>query len=220
MKGTSHIITGVVTGIQVSHYMPTNPALTIGIVTLGSLIVDIDEKHSMINRILFPGDTRTRNIIKWIIGGILLAVGGSFHSLAFLQYIGAIILLSTVSSAIQVRLNLFKGIEIREYHRTLFHDPLIGSFLLTCPLYFLKIPNNIFVPFIIGIILHYLMDCFTIYGIPLILLNKRLRMPIIHYDSRNLFAEYLIVGLYSIVALSVKYPGLMEMVLNYTKSVN
>lgn len=191
MKGLSHSIIGATTGIVLSSKLGTDPLMTVGFTILGSIIVDIDEKHSTINKLLFPVPVAMRNIIKGAIG-----IGLFLTSQALLKYLGIILILSIVSGKLELRFNFLQGVHARVYHRTMFHDPIIGLGLLVIPLYMVSIPQQYLIAYTIGLATHYLADSFNEYGLPLYLLNgKKLRFPL-SYSSTNFVAEYLIVTTY------------------------
>lgn len=209
MKGTSHAVLGFTTGIVLSEILGADPRAIIPITTVASLIPDIDEENSIINQMIIPMKTKYRNHLKVALGLGLLGVGYMFLSSILLQYIGAIIVLSTISSKVEYRFSLFGGLQRREYHRTLFHHPLIGGLILIAPINMLDIPTDYKIAFMVGIIeCHYLMDTFTTYGLPFYPIQRTLRMPI-HYDSRNSTAEFFVVTAYVAIMLIIRYPQII-----------
>ncbi|MBO8160692.1 MAG: metal-dependent hydrolase [Thermosipho sp. (in: Bacteria)] len=190
MKGTSHLVVGAATGIVLSQHVNINPLVTVGLTTLGAIMPDLDEKHSAINKILFPVSIKKKNILKGLVGAVLLLVQ---HPLAI--YIGAIIILSMISSKIEYRFSILKGFYQVKHHRTIFHDPLIGSVIFLVPLLLLKISKIYILIYLLGLITHYIADSFTNYGLPLYILGRKLRMPLT-YSSNNMAVEYILVGSY------------------------
>lgn len=219
MRGKSHLIAGIATGIVISEHLNINPLITIGLSTLGSVIVDIDEQSSTINKVLFPFvKQKDRNKIKAIVGAAMVLQSFS----VLVRYFGVLILLSIVSSKVQYKFSIFKGFYKREYHRTYFHDPIIGTILFVIPFYIMDIPNEYKIAFIVGVMLgHYLMDMFTHYGLPLYILkvfgiHKPLRIPLVHFDSRNKVAENIVVISYAGLMILIRFPFLIE----YIKNLN
>ncbi len=207
MKGITHLTIGCVAGLVISRTLQTDTFVTAAICGLGSIIVDIDARSSLINRIVFRGSSDTRNIIKLITGGLLffsslytpytpyfLQVVSKQHN-GFLGYLGVLILLSIISTKVSYKISFLGGIRKLECHRTLFHDPSLGIIIFCIIPYFIfKVgTTHTFLPFFVGVFLHYLADSFTAYGLPFYLTGTRLRMPI-HYASSNVFVEYIISG--------------------------
>ncbi|WP_160198048.1 metal-dependent hydrolase [Senegalia massiliensis] len=212
MKGTSHAIIGATTGYVLSGIIGSDLITTIGITTIGSIIVDIDEEHSTINKLLFPVGVKYRNYLKILIGLIMLLVPNTLC-----KYLGAIITLSAISSKVVYQFSLFGGFQKREYHRTIFHNPIIGGLILILPLYMLDVSYNYRIAFIVGIYIgHYLMDSFTTYGLPLFPLKRCIRMPI-YFSSRNNIAEKFVVVSFIGVAIAFTNPHLIESVINFIK---
>lgn len=220
MKGINHLIVGATTGVVISDKFNTNPIITIGLAALGSIIVDIDAEHSLINKVFFRSITdklnrllRFKRNTKLSVNQIKLVIGLAmlFISNLMVKYLGVLILLSLFSAKVRYKFSLLRGLEKYKYHRTIFHDPIIGTILFTVPLYLLNIPNQYKYPFLIGIILgHYLMDMFTEYGLPIYLLGiKHFRIPIIHFNSSNWIAEMLVTICYIGIVLLVKYPNII-----------
>lgn len=185
------MIVGAVTGVALSQNLNIPLTTAVGFATLGSIIVDIDEEHSLINKTITLGITRYRNIVKGIIGTAMLA-----YPMTLLRYIGALLLLSIISNKYELRFSIWSGPEIRQYHRTIFHDPIIGIALFIIPILILRLPKTFILPYMIGVILHYIFDSFTAYGLPLILFKgKTIRMPI-YYHSKNYIIEAVILCCY------------------------
>lgn len=202
MKETSHMLAGVATGILISEKFNINPMFSIGLSVIGSVIVDIDTKKSFVNKLLFPVKAQHRNILKTFISIILMLVPNNF-----VKYLGGILLLSVFSSKVEYRITLFGGVQKREYHRTLFHDPFIGCTIFIIPLLILKIPYTYIIPYLSGLLFgHYLMDSFTRYGLPSYVIRRRkpIRMPL-HYNSKNKLAELIIVTIYITFTISIAY---------------
>jgi membrane-bound metal-dependent hydrolase YbcI (DUF457 family) len=211
MKGMSHAVVGFTTGVLLAEMLGADPKAIVSITTIASLIPDIDEENSMINQILIPIKTKHRNPLKVALGLGMLAVGYMFLHSILLEYLGAIIVLSTISSKVEYRFSLFDGLQKREYHRTLFHHPLIGGVIFIAPINVLEIPSDYKIAFMVGIVVcHYFMDTFTTYGLPFYPFKRVLRMPI-HFDSRNSFAEFLVVTSYVAIMLIARYPQLIGM---------
>lgn len=214
MQGITHLAIGCVAGSLMSSVMHTDPILTEVICGLGSLVVDIDARSSLINKFIFKGDAKTRNLTKLLVGILLifsykLQVEGISTYKNFFLYLGVLIILSIMSTKVSYRFSLLGGIQKVERHRTIFHDPAIGI-LLFCviPFFVFKIGNiHIFIPFLVGVLLHYIADSFTAYGLPFYLTNSRLRMPI-HYDSKNLIAEYIIASIILFALLTIQNCGI------------
>ena len=158
---------------------------------------------------LIPIKTKNRNHLKVFLGLSILGIGYMFLKSILIQYLGAIIVLSTLSSKVTYRFNLFDGLQKREEHRTLFHHPIIGGLIFIAPILSLDIPKDYKIAFMVGILVgHYLMDTFTTYGLPFYPFKRTLRMPI-HFDSRNSLAEFLIVSVYLGFLALVKYPEIV-----------
>ena len=205
MRGTSHILIGAATGFALANQLDYNITTTIGLTVLGSIIIDIDTKNSTINKILFPVKSKHRNIMKGAVGGGFLLLSN-----IFLKYIGALILLSIISEKVVYKFSFFKGIQKYEYHRTIFHDPIIGTIIFLLPLLIIKVPLEITIPFITGIGLHYLADSFTSYGLPFYLLGGKIKRMPISYNSQNLIAEYIIVAGFVLTIIAVSDFGLFN----------
>jgi hypothetical protein len=199
MKGSSHAVAGAVTGIAISTTMHLNPITTIGMTLLGALIVDIDEEHSKINKILFPVAKENRWLVKALVGAAMIA-----SQINSLQFIGIILLLSLVSARVKYKFSLWNGFQEFKYHRTFFHDPIIGGLLLTAPLYALGLSQALIIPYVVGVLSHYVLDLCTAYGLPLYLLGgKRLRFPIINYHSGNNLMEYGLLACYCVAVFTI-----------------
>lgn len=210
MKGISHMVVGVATGMVLAELIGADPMKIVPLTTVGSLIPDIDKENSMINKAIVPFSTKQRNLIKTLLGIALIVVGLKGINSAMLQYLGVLVILSTISSKVEYRFSLFGGFSKREYHRTLFHDPIIGGIIFALPISILNIDIDYKIAFMAGVIFgHYLMDSFTTYGLPLYLFKKIIRMPI-HYNSRNNIIETLIVAMYIAVITFIGYPQIME----------
>lgn len=207
LKAISHAIVGAATGFILSEFTGSEIWATIGITVLASLIPDIDEEHSTINKILFPVKVKRKNYLKIGIG-----IGMMLINSTILRYLGVIILLSTISAKVEYRFSLFRGFEKLKYHRTLFHHPLFGGIIFIAPLIILNIPSYYKVAFIVGLIVgHYLMDSFTTYGLPLYPFRyKPLRMPI-HFNSSNRLAEVLVISIYVAITLIPNHPQLISL---------
>lgn len=212
MKGISHAVIGATLGYYLSQVNNMNPIETVAITTISSLIVDIDEKNSTINKILFPCKAEYRNQLKITVGLLSLFIPNSI-----VKYIGLILILSSVSSFLQLKFSPLTGVEIHEYHRTYFHNPIIGSILFMTPLYFIGLSNEQTVAFILGLIIaHYIPDSFTRYGIPLTpFTNRNIRMPFT-YRSGNIVAEIasifiIIIGI-SIIFSSPYFQNFSEII--------
>lgn len=188
MTGISHAVAGITAGVIISDKFNINPIIGIGACTLGSIIVDIDAKHSLINKILIPLMRKYTNIIK-----IILGVGLQFTKIPMLMYLGCILILSSISAKLQLNVSLFGGLSIDEYHRTIFHSPELGLLLLGAPLLFYKINLVFTIPYIAGLLLHYFMDSCTDGGLYFIIFRIFIRMPI-HFKSGNKIIEFAVVA--------------------------
>lgn len=200
MRGTSHLVIGATTGLILSQSLEIgqgiNPLIVAGLAIIGSITPDLDAKKSIINRALFPVKSSYRNTLKTIIGLILVLIPETI-----VRYLGAIILLSVVSNKVEYRFNLFSGFKRIEMHRTLFHDPILGTLLFIIPLKALGVEQAYTLAFMIGVISHYIADMFNTYGLPLYLLGgKRIRMPFC-YNINNKYIEYVLVSSYVLIAL-------------------
>jgi hypothetical protein len=214
MKGASHTIVGLTTGVALTKVLEADPTSVIAITTIASLLPDIDEENSMINQLLIPIRMKHRNPIKVAMGLALIAIGYIFFQSVLMQFIGAIIVLSTLSAKIEYRFSLSEGFNKRTYHRTLFHHPLIGGLLFTVPLIAMDIHDDYKTSFLVGIVVcHYLMDSFTTYGLPFYPFKRVLRMPI-HYHSRNTVAEIMVITVYITLVITATYPGLITVIMN------
>ncbi len=214
MKGISHAVVGLTTGAALAKVLEAEPTTIIAITTLASLLPDIDEENSMVNKLLVPIRLKHKNPIKAAMGSALFVIGRIIYQSAFLQFLGAIIVLSTLSAKIEYRFSLSEGFNKRAYHRTLFHHPLIGGLLFTVPLIAMDIHDNYKTAFLVGIVVcHYLMDSFTTYGLPFYPFKRVLRMPI-HYHSRNTVAEIMVITVYITLVITATYPGLITVIMN------
>lgn len=208
MEGQSHAIAGIATGVAVMSAFQISPEIAIGTCLLGAMIVDIDAEHSKINKWLFPVNVKYRLMLKLFIGAILLVLPMEFG-----KYIGAILILSIISCKVSYKFSIWNGIQEFKFHRTIFHDPIIGGLILAAPLYMLNLSEAWTVPYICGLASHYILDMFTAYGLPLYLFKgKKLRFPI-HYKSGNNLMEYGILGLYVLVVLGVSIKPLGKVLL-------
>lgn len=211
MKGLSHAVVGIATGVMLAEILGADPKIIIPMTTIGSLLPDIDEENSMINKIIVPIKTKHKNLVKSVLGGLLIVAGNRLFSSTLIQYLGFIMILSTLSKKVEYRFSLFSGITKREYHRTLFHHPLIGGLIFVLPIGILNINSHYKIAFIVGVMIcHYLMDSFTTYGLPFFPFKTSLRMPI-HYNSRNIFVESAIVTIYVLTMMVVSYPQLVNL---------
>jgi len=201
MTGISHATTGITAGIILSEKMNVNPLLSVGLCTLGSLVVDIDAKNSLINTLIFKlikgrGKlagaaayiNKNKNLMKIVAGGLMQL---SMNPVA--KYIGFILILSSICNKFEVKFSLFGGVQVNQYHRTIFHDPVLGPLLLAAPLFMVDMSNTLRFVFIVGLALHYLLDSFTDGGLYSIVLRKFFRMPI-HFKSGNKAAELILVS--------------------------
>lgn len=217
MRGITHAAVGVSLGFMVSQHFDVNPLLSVVTCTVGALVTDIDEKHSMINKVI-PGGPRVKNVVKIVLGILLftqmffelllypfqfyflLKLTGLQSFILFLKgmllfkVIGLILILSAVCSKIEYRFTLFGGLKKRVYHRTIFHDPLIGGMMLTLPLLlFIKDAGvAVLVSYDVGVFSHYILDSFTEYGLPFYLTGGRIRMPI-YFRSGNKIVEFIVL---------------------------
>jgi membrane-bound metal-dependent hydrolase YbcI (DUF457 family) len=208
MKGESHAIAGIATGVAVISAFQISPVIAIGTSLLGAMIVDIDAENSKINKWLFPVNIKYRLMLKLFIGASLLVLPMDFG-----KYIGAILILSIVSCKVSYKFSIWNGIQEFKYHRTIFHNPLIGGLILVAPLYILNLSEAWIVPYICGLASHYILDMFTAYGLPLyIFKGKKLRFPI-NYKSGNNFMEYGILGLYVLVVLGISIKPFGKVIL-------
>lgn len=209
MKGKSHAIAGAATGVAVMSYFQVNAVVAISTSILGAMIVDIDEEHSTINKWLFPVSMKYRLIFKLLIGAILIALPFDFS-----KYIGGIFILSILSCKVRYRLSIFEGIKEQKFHRTIFHDPIIGGLLFVIPMYMLKLSESWTLPYIYGLASHYILDMFTDYGLPLYLSKgRRLRFPMT-YRSGNNSAEYIILCTYILVVLGLSTKSFGEILVS------
>lgn len=198
MKGQSHAIAGIATGVAVMSAFQVNPVIAIGTSLLGAMIVDIDSENSKINKWLFPVNIKYRTMLKLFIGATLLALPMEFG-----KYIGGILILSILSCKVSYKFSIWNGIQESKFHRTIFHDPIIGGLILAAPLYMLKLPEAWTLPYTCGLASHYILDMFTSYGLPLYLFKgRKIKFPIT-YRSGNDFMEYGILGLYILVVLGI-----------------
>lgn len=198
MKGESHAIAGIATGVAVMSAFQINPVIAIGTSLLGAMIVDIDAENSKVSKWLFPVNIKYRLMLKLFIGATLLAL-----PMEFAKYIGTILILSIVSCKVSYKFSIWNGIQESKFHRTIFHDPLIGGLILAAPLYMLNLTDAWTIPYTCGLASHYILDMFTAYGLPLyIFKGKKIRFPIT-YRSGNDFMEYGILGLYVLVVLGI-----------------
>ncbi|MGE4284894.1 MAG: metal-dependent hydrolase [Clostridia bacterium] len=217
MRGYSHALIGAATGILVSNILKTNYIETTAICTTASVLVDIDENNSLINQILFPINKNKRPILKATLGAamclfltpygsIITKYMGKMIPSLFMQqvigYLGLILILSVVSGKVEYRFSLFKGFEKREYHRTYFHNPIIGIIILAAPLFYLNISSHRIIAYIAGLFTHYLADSFTAYGLPRLSGVKPIRMPI-YYHSDNTIIEMIIVAGYLVLMFTL-----------------
>jgi hypothetical protein len=217
MKALPHAIVGATTGYMFSGILGTDPLKTIAISTFSSLVVDIDKEDSTINKILFLlVPVKYRNSIKAVVGLIMMALGTYIVRNPMMQYLGAIFFISTISTKVEYRFSLFDGLERREFHRTLFHHPIIGAIVFLIPLQILNIPDDYKTAFVAGLMIgHYLMDSFTKYGLPFFPFKKMIRMPI-YYDSYKYPAiEYIIVTAYVMLLTTLKYPQIWDTISNF-----
>ena len=192
MKGQSHAIAGVATGVALTSVIHANPLITVGVALLGAMMPDIDEEHSKINKWLFSVSTGQRNIVKALVGAVLIVT-----PFDILKYVGIILVMSILSCKVNYKFSIWSGFQKFSFHRTIFHDPVLGAILLTAPLYILKLPQQYIIPYILGLGSHYLLDMCTSYGLPLYLLKgKRIRLPIITYKSGNNIMEYGLLAAY------------------------
>ncbi|KZL92810.1 metal-dependent hydrolase [Clostridium magnum] len=201
MKGQSHAIAGVVTGVALTHsmHLNINPIIVVAAALVGAMIPDIDEEHSKINKWLFPVSAKQRNIVKGLAGAILIS-----SPIAVLKYIGIILVMSILSCKVNYKFSIWSGLHMFSYHRTIFHDPILGGLLLTVPLYLLSLPKEYIIPYACGLASHYLLDMCTSNGLALYLLGgKRIRIPLITYKSGNDFMEYGLLAVYVLGVLSV-----------------
>lgn len=206
MKGSSHALAGIVTGIAISATISSNPFITIGLTTFGSLAPDIDEESSMINKILFPVSKNRRGIAKILVGAALL-----ISNKPILKYIGLVLVLSMISARIRYKFSLWNGFQEFKYHRTFFHDPMIGVILLTVPLIGFQLPHEYITPYIIGLASHYFLDMFTAYGLPIYILgNKRVKIPFINYHSGNDFMEYALLTIYILTIVLITNTAMTQ----------
>lgn len=124
MKGQSHAIAGIVTGVALTHsiHLNINPTIVVAAALVGAMMADIDEEHSKINKWLFPVSSKQRNIIKGLAGAILIS-----SPIAVLKYIGIMLVMSILSCKVSYRFSIWSGIQKFSYHRTIFHDPILGG---------------------------------------------------------------------------------------------
>lgn len=196
MKGSSHAIVGLTTGILLTNIITADPKMVISATLVGSIIPDIDEEHSTINKMMFPVKSKYRNILKSIIGIGLFSYGYLFNEM--IQYLGLVLLLSMVSAKISYKLSLFKGFQRIKHHRTMFHNPLLALLIFVFPAYQIGIQSEYLIAFSVGLYLcHYFLDMFNTYGLPLFPIKNQIRMPF-HYNSKNIVVEYLIIGVYMV----------------------
>jgi membrane-bound metal-dependent hydrolase YbcI (DUF457 family) len=196
MKGSSHAVVGLTTGILLTNLISADPKIVISATVVGSIIPDIDEEHSTINKIMFPVKSKYRNILKALIGIGLFSYGYIYNEI--IQYLGLVLLLSMVSAKISYKLSLFKGFQRMKHHRTMFHNPLLALLIFVFPAYQMGIQREYLVAFSVGLYLcHYFMDMFNTYGLPLYPIKRQIRMPL-HYNSKYILVEYLIIGVYMV----------------------
>lgn len=190
MTGKAHLSTGLACGVIAAGLLDYDVMSVVGMCALGSIIVDIDAPNSMINKVI-PGSVKTKNFIKILLGGLLIFQ--KFYVTPIFKYIGVILILSAVCAGVEYRFSLFKGIERRVHHRTIFHDPRLGLLLLIVPLKFLKIANKLVLAYIIGLISHYILDWLTVYGLPLYGTKKRFIRSPVFFKSNNKLIEFIIM---------------------------
>lgn len=201
MTGLSHAAAGITAGLILSEKINADPLISAGLCVLGSLIVDIDSEESLINRLLMPTlsknnrlsyisnyFTKNNNLVKIVIGACMQLASNSL-----LQYVGVILILSSICNKMEVRFSLFGGVQVNRYHRTIFHDPVLGTILLAAPLFLYNLQSFYIIPYMVGIALHYIMDSLTHAGLYSIVLRKFFRMPI-HFNSSNKIAELVLIS--------------------------
>ncbi|MCG8539538.1 MAG: metal-dependent hydrolase [Clostridia bacterium] len=178
MLGYAHLSTGLMaTAIAVGHgALPLDSGTVIGSV-VGSIILDIDESHSMVNKIIFPFNF-LRNILGKLLfyGGLSAASFYSFYQLGFEKgyLLGILFLIITLSG-----------------HREIIHSipGLIGITVLLCLIFkidnTLLLPKSFIISFVFNGILHLLLDLFNKAGVKLFapFSNKTLRYPICAYSN-------------------------------------
>ena len=191
MTGITHLTVGATAGLLLSEKLNINPLIAVAVCGFASIVVDIDEEHSMVNKLL-RASPKHKNLLKIILGVLLI---GSKRMLGFnpvpdamLFYLGIILVLSAICSHVEYRFSFSRGLQKRKYHRTLFHHPLVGFLLLLMPLTTISVPETVKTCYQCGIASHYLLDSFNPNGLPGFPLKKRIRMPIT-FKSGNIIAE-------------------------------
>ena len=206
MKGISHILAGAATGYAVSQTLGFDPVKTIGISIVAGLIVDLDAETSTINKMLFPLKGHLKDLLKIVVGCVLLLM-----PMFVLKYIGIIILISAVGSKLSEIFNIC--------HRGILHDPIVGSILFLLPLHLLSLDKYYCIPFICGLVSHYILDSFTEYGLPLFLIGKQIRMPI-HFQTGNYVVECLLLFLFIGFAIFIVPNFIVEVINNSSIAIN
>lgn len=172
MSGKVHIAAGVAVGVALYYGMDANIYEAVTYAVVGSVLPDIDEEHSTINNWLFGGiPTWIRALVKVLIGAGMFAAIILMPTLLvgyryYVMYAAGVILISGLSS-------LFTKVTFQN-HRSILHDPLLGSIILLAPLFYLFQRDIAFFA-TLGVWSHYLLDALTPEGLPLMLTGKNLR---------------------------------------------
>ncbi|MGB3464987.1 MAG: metal-dependent hydrolase [Cyclobacteriaceae bacterium] len=173
MKGQTHLVIGVATGALIAQVFDVDVYSAIAYTAIGSVIPDIDEEHSTINsRLFYNVPIWARSIFKIVLAyGLVMLLRLWPETFAnyrmHFYYIAGILGISGISS-------IFTKFTFKN-HRSILHDPLIGSTLLLCPL-FILIDINIALFISAGVITHYILDSATPYGLPLFFSKKKLKL--------------------------------------------
>lgn len=202
MTGKTHAGLGTAVGIALSSRVPGELSIiSIIVLTVASLLPDIDHPKSIFNKYILPIKNNTAKfLIYGVIGVLIIVLNFKYEEIPELNVIGALFIIVAFSS-----------------HRTGLTHSIAGIIIFAFVSNYLGDrynDKNLVYYFVIGYSSHIIGDMFTNRGVPLFypLRNKNIKFPItfrVGSKKGNLIEDVIIIC--SILYILYRLPTLLQL---------